>query len=94
MTCVSLLLADSPDVVDEGSVRAYSSENSYTCYNICSFKSLTFFFLSKHLAPDGGMPFIPLSQDTYNSHSAPVTHCKFSPTAKNIATADTDGVLK
>ena len=38
MTCVSLLLADSPDVVDEGSVRAYSSENSYTCYNIIRLK--------------------------------------------------------
>lgn len=50
--------------------------------------------LPECLDPDGGMPFIPLSQDTYNSHSAPVTHCKFSPTAKNIATADTDGVLK
>ena len=50
--------------------------------------------LPEYLDPDGGMPFIPLSQDTYNSHSAPVTHCKFSPTAKNIATADTDGVLK
>lgn len=63
------------------------------CYICFSIKWLTFssFF---GLDPDGGMPFIPLSQHTYNAHSAPVTHCKFSPTAKNIATADTDGVLK
>ena len=83
-------------MVDEGSVRAYSSENVHaTCilYKYVLFES-NFSSLSKCLGPDGGMPFIPLSQETYNSHSAPVTHCKFSPTAKNIATADTDGVLK
>ena len=43
---------------------------------------------------DGTPPFLPLTQETYKSHSAPVTHCKFSPNAKNVATADTDGVLK
>ena len=31
MTYVLVLLADTPDVVDEGSVRAYSRENTILC---------------------------------------------------------------
>ncbi len=33
-------------------------------------------------ADEGGTaPFLPVSQETYSSHTAPITHCKFSPIA-------------
>lgn len=47
-----------------------------------------------HTDTDGNTPFLPVSQESYRSHSAPITHCKFSPNATQVASADTDGVLR
>ena len=44
--------------------------------------------------PDGNCPFLPVSQDSYREHSSPITHCKFSPNATQVATVDTDGKMR
>ena len=40
---------------------------------------------------DGKCPFLPVRQVSYLDHSAPITHCKFSPNATQVASVDTDG---
>ena len=40
---------------------------------------------------DGNCPFLPVRQVSYLDHSAPITHCKFSPNATQVASVDTDG---
>ena len=43
---------------------------------------------------DGSCPFLPVSQVSYREHSAPITHCKFSPNATQVASVDTDGRMR
>ena len=43
---------------------------------------------------DGNCPFLPVSQVSYREHSAPITHCKFSPNATQVASVDTDGRMR
>lgn len=43
---------------------------------------------------NGITPFMPISNETYRGHSAPITLCKFSPNGNRIATTDTDGVMR
>ena len=43
---------------------------------------------------DGNCPFLPVSQVSYRDHSAPITHCKFSPNATQVASVDTDGRMR
>ncbi|CAI7993378.1 WD repeat-containing protein 91 [Geodia barretti] len=44
-----------------------------------------------HADADGNCPFLPVRQVSYLDHSAPITHCKFSPNATQVASVDTDG---
>ena len=47
-----------------------------------------------YIGVDGTCPFLPVSQDFYKEHTAPITHCKFSPNATQVASVDTDGKMR
>ena len=81
-------------VQEEGCVRAYAG----TCIMQMQFNhhnGVPYLLSSCYvLGTDGSCPFLPVSHDSYKEHTAPITHCKFSPNATQVASVDTDGRMR
>eukprot|EP00731_Ephydatia_muelleri_P020286 Em0013g13a len=46
------------------------------------------------IEPSGATPFLPIDHAVYSEHGAPVTHCRFAPSATKVASCDLKGVVR